>query len=158
MKKLNHQSICLFTSKRLFTNLKERDMVRKATASVLVGAFVLACGLLESAAQDKDKKERTGTVIGELKSRTVSKNGKSVTLEILGAGEEKARRYLVAYNPNDPKAKAPFEELLAVVNTAKIGDHVQCDWIDTPKGSEGGLFVKAFKSLKKNEPKKGAGK
>ena len=127
-------------------------MIRKSVVVIFV--FTLAFGLSESTAQDKDKKERTGTVIGELKSRKDSKNGKSVTLEILGDGEEKARAYLVAYNPNDPKAKGPFVELLAVVNTAKIGDRVHCDWVNTPKGSEGGFFVTAFKVLKKADAKK----
>jgi len=125
---------------------------------VLVGTLVIACGLSKSTAQDKDKKQRTGTVIGELKMRKGFMNGKGGTLEILGDGEEKARVYLVSFNPNDAKAKGPFMELLAVVNTAKIGDRVQCDWVDTPKGSEGGIFVTAFKVLKKTDAKKGDGK
>ena len=125
-------------------------MLHKLVILVIVPTLAITCGLSGAIAQNKDKKERTGTVIGEFKSRKDSKNGKSVTLEILGAGEEKARAYLVAYNPNDPKAKGPFVELLAAVNTAKIGDRVQCEWVDTPKGSEGGYFLTAFKVLKKN--------
>ena len=133
-------------------------MLRWLAVLVLVFTFGSGRGLPVSTAQDQDKRARIGTVIGELKSRKDSKNGKSVTLEILGVGEEKARTYLVAYNPNDPKAKGPFEKLLAVVNTAKIGDRVHCDWVDTPKGSEGGFFVTAFHVLKKTDAKKDAGK
>jgi len=87
-----------------------------------------------------------------------AKNGRSVTIEILGAGEDKPRAYRVAYNPNDPKARGPYEKLLAVVNTAKIGDRVRCDWVDTPKGSEGGYFVTSFEVLKKTDAKKEDGK
>jgi len=116
----------------------------------MYATLVAQCSAL---AQEKDEKERSGTVIGELKSRTESKNGKSVTIEILAPGEEKPRRYLVAFNPRDPKAEAPFKVLLAAVNTAKVGDRVRVVWVNTPKGSEGGFFVTRFEVLTKSDAK-----
>lgn len=124
------------------------------TRMFVVAVFAIACGFVESNAQDQDKKERTGTVVGQLKSRMPSKDGRSAIIELLGDGEVRTRVYLVAYNPKDPKAKGPFTELLAAVNAAKIGDRVQCTWANSPKGSEGGFFVTAFEVLKKTDDKK----
>lgn len=112
---------------------------------VLSFAFTLlvVCGLGE-AAQDKDKKKRTGTVSGELKSRKDSPNGKNVILEIQAAGEEKARTYRVQY---DPKVKGPIPEVLEAAKAAKIGERVQADWIDTGEG----LAITSFQVLKKKD-------
>ncbi len=132
-------------------------MVQKLVLLAFVFASGLACGIANAAAPPKDA-ERTGTVSGKLTSRKDAKTGKSVTIEILGDGEEKARTYFVAYNPKDPQAKEPFEKLLAVVNTAKVGDRVQCEWVNTPKGSEGGFFVTGFLVLKKANDKGKDGK
>ena len=63
----------------------------------------------------QDKKKRTGTVVGELKSRKDAPNKINVLVEILAAGEEKARQYRVAY---DPKVKGPMPEVLKAVKAA----------------------------------------
>lgn len=128
---------------------KESVVIRISTIGLFTCFLASLCAQWPALAQDKDDKKLTGTLIGELKARIDSKNGKSVTLEILAPGEEKSRRYLVAYNPRDPKAEAPFKKLLAKVNTAKVGDRVRIAWVNAPKGSEGGFFVTAFEVLKK---------
>src|SRR5947209_5802596 len=79
------------------------------------------------AAQDKDKKKRTGTVTGELKSREAAPNKVNVFIEVLADGEEKARKYRVAY---DPKAKGPIADVLKAVKEAPIGSRVQLDWVE----------------------------
>jgi len=128
-------------------------MVRYWAILGLICVHATLCVSWAVVAQDERDKERTGTIVGELRSRTASKNGKSVTIEILAPGEDKPRKYLVAYNPNDPKAEAPFKVLLEAVNAARVGDRVQIEWVNTPKGSEGGFFVTAFKVLKKSDAK-----
>ncbi len=119
-------------------------MIRNPVLLLSACLQAILCAPWPVLAQDKDDKERTGTFIGQLTSRKDSKNGKSVVLEILAPGEEKARRYFVAYNPKDPKAEEPFKALLAKVNTAKVGDRVRITWINSPPGSEGGFFVTSF--------------
>lgn len=131
-------------------------MIRNSTILLFACFHAILCAQWLAMAQDE--KELTGTIIGELKSRKDSKSGKSVAVEILAPGEEKPRRYLVAYNPKDPKAEAPFKELLAKVNTSKVGDRVRIVWVNAPKGSEGGFFVTAFEVLKKSDPRKEADK
>ncbi len=128
-------------------------MIRAFAMLLMASGCQILCSPLAPMVHGSDDKERTGTVSGELKSRTEAKNGRSVTLEILASGEEKARRYFVAYNPKDPTAEKPFKELLAKVNAAKIGDRVQIAWVNNPKGSEGGFFVTDFEILKKSDPK-----
>ena len=122
--------------------------------AILFLACVHAVILAPWTAAAQDEKERTGTIVGELKSRVDSKTGKSATLEILAPGEEKARKYFVAYNPRDPKAEAPFKVLLAAVDKAKVGDRVRIEWVNAPKGSEGGFFVTAFEVIQKSDAKK----
>lgn len=61
--------------------------------SLVLSALVFTVGgFMQSAAQEKGK-QRSGIVTGELKTRKDAKNGRSVTLEILAPGEEKARSY-----------------------------------------------------------------
>lgn len=121
---------------------------------LVISAFFFVIGRIgESAAQDKAK-ERAGVVTGEFKSRKDAKNGRSVTLEILAPGEEKARAYILSYNPKDPKAKDRYLELVVLVDAAKIGDRVECGWVNSPPGAEGGFFLTSFRVLKKP----GAGK
>ena len=129
-------------------------MIRTRAILLLVCVHAVLCGPWLATAQVTADPERTGTIVGELKSRTDSKNGKSVTLEILAPGEEKARKYFVAYNPRDPKAEAPFKVLLARVNTAEVGDRVRIEWVNAPKGSEGGFFVTTFQVIQKSDPKR----
>src|SRR5262245_30800921 len=112
--------------------------------AIVAFLFLVGLGLTitESTAQDKDKKKRMGTVTGELQARKDTPNGKNVQLDILAAGEEKARTYRVQY---DPKAKGPIAEVLEAAKAAKIGDRVQADWIDTGEG----LAITTFQVLKK---------
>ena len=133
-------------------------MVRTLAVLVFAFALVSAFGLSASTAQEKDKKEKTGTVIGELKSRKDINNGKGAVLEILAPGEEKARAYYVSVDPKaDPKARESFAELLKTVKTANAGDRVQIDW-HRPENAEGNFFVAAFKVLKKADAKNDDGK
>lgn len=122
-------------------------MFRKFVVLGFVAALVALCGY--SDAQDKDKKRRTGTVTGELKSRKDAPTGKNVIVEVLGAGEEKARSYRVAY---DPAVKGPIRKVLEAVRAAKIGDRVRLDWIEGE-----GFNITAFEVLKKNSEKKDDG-
>jgi len=124
-------------------------MVWKAAVFVLVFTLVIAWGPSRWAAQENAKKRRTGTVIGELKSRKETNKGKNVILEILAAGEERARAYAVLY---DPKTKGPNAEVLATLNTAKIGDRVKCDWAYL---DEGGPVVMGLQVFRKTDAKKG---
>jgi len=112
--------------------------------SFAVALLVLAA--LSEPADGQDKKKRTGTVVGELQSRKDAPNKINVIVEILGAGEEKARQYRVAY---DPKVKGPMPEVLKAVKAASIGDRVQIDWIEGE-----GYNITAFQVLKKKEEKK----
>src|SRR6266536_5044966 len=96
-------------------------------AKFILSTFViglLAVVALSDVADGQDKKKRTGTVVGELKSRKDAPNKINVIVEILGAGEEKARRYRVAY---DPKAKGPMPEVLKAVKEAAIGARVEAE-------------------------------
>ena len=112
----------------------------------LAAALLLVCGFSEAA---QDKKKRTGTVNGEIKSSKPTPNGKNTIVEVLAAGEEKARPYRVQY---DPKVKGPIEEVLKAVRAAKVGDRVQMEWIDTGEG----LAITSFQVLKKaGDDKKG---
>jgi hypothetical protein len=122
-----------------------------------VGACAAAGDPPRAAAGGPDDKERTGTLVGELKSRAEAKNGRSVTIEVLAPGEEKARRYLVAYDPRDPAAEKPYKELRAKVDAAGVGDRVRLTWVNAPKGSEGGFFVTGFEVLRKADRKDGRG-
>lgn len=115
-----------------------------------IGLLIASGAFLACPAQEKVK-VRTGTVTGVLKSRKDAKNGRSVTLEILAPGEEKARSYFLAYNPKEAKAKDRYVELLALVDAAKVGDRVECGWVYAPPGAEGGFFVTSFRVLKKSD-------
>jgi hypothetical protein len=120
-------------------------MFSKLIAVSFVAALLTMVALSESTvAQDKTK--RTGTVVGEMVSRKDAPNKINVLVEILGAGEEKARQYRVAY---DPKVKGPKADVLKAVKAATIGDRVQIDWIEGE-----GYNITAFQVLKKKEEKK----
>ncbi len=107
--------------------------------SFLAAAFAL-CGFLDVEAQEK--KKRTGTLTGEVKSSKASPNGKNTLIEVLAAGEEKARVYRVMY---DPAAKGPNAKVLEAVRAAKVGERAELEWIDTGEG----LAITAFQVLKK---------
>jgi hypothetical protein len=117
---------------------KEKAMLRTLLASSIVVVFLLG----SNGADGQDKKKRTGTLTGEIKSQKASPNGKNTIIEVLAPGEEKARAYRVQY---DPKVKGPMPEVLKKVRAAKVGDRVQLEWIDTGEG----LAITAFQVLKK---------
>jgi hypothetical protein len=106
-----------------------------------MAAALCVCGFAEG--QDKDKKRRTGMVVGEIKSSKVSPNGKNQIIEVLESGEEKARAYRVAY---DPEVKGPIPAVLEKVKAAKVGDRVRLEWIEGE-----GLNITAFEVLKKGK-------
>ena len=114
-------------------------------SKLLVTTFAIALiGLVGFAeAQDKDKKKRTGSVVGELTARKDAPKGPNVLVDIKADGEEKARTYRVAY---DPKVKGPMPEVLKDVKEAAIGSRVQIDWVEGE-----GYNITSFKVLKKAE-------
>jgi hypothetical protein len=115
---------------------------RTSLASFLTLALAL-CVFTDAGAQDKDKKKRTGTVTGEIKSSKTSPNGKNQIIEVLGAGEEKERAYRVAF---DPKVGGPIADVLAKVKAAKVGDRVRLEWVEGE-----GYNITAFEVLKKSK-------
>ena len=114
-------------------------MIRYLIAFGSAAVVVALCGVNETAV---GQEKRTGTISGEIKSKKDSPNGKNVIIEVLAAGEEKARAYRVQYDPN---AKGPLPEVLKAVREAGVGDRVEFDWIDTGEG----LAIKKFQVLKK---------
>jgi uncharacterized protein YidB (DUF937 family) len=85
---------------------------------------------------------RSGTVVGDLKSKKDVNDGKNVAVEVLAPGEEKARSYHVQY---DQKAKGPLPDVLKAVREAGVGDKVEFDWVATGHGPA----ITKFKVLKK---------
>ena len=79
----------------------------------------------------QEPKKTGGAIVGTLKARTDTKDGKNSNIEVLAPGEEKARSYFVNY---DPKIKGPLPEVLKAVRAATIGDRVEFDWIQTNHG------------------------
>src|SRR5262249_11215742 len=112
---------------------------RSVVAGGLVVAALVACGAT-GAAQDQERS--SGTIIGELKSRKDTPDGKNIVIEVLAPGEEQARRYHVLY---DQQAKGPLPAVLAAVRAAKVGDRVEFEWVQTGHGPA----IKSFKVLKK---------
>lgn len=104
--------------------------------SFLAAALVVCC---QSEAQEK--KKRTGTVTGEIKSMMPTPNKINMFVEVLADGEEKERKYRVGY---DPKAKGPIADVLAKVKAAKVGDRVRLEWVEGE-----GYNITAFEVLKK---------
>ncbi len=117
-------------------------MFAKLVGMGLVAASCLIWGF-SADAQDQ-KKKRSGTLTGEIKSQKKTPNGKNTIIEVLAPGEEKARFYRVLY---DPKAKGPIPDVLEAVRAAKIGDRVQLEWVDTGEG----LAIKSFHVLTKKK-------
>ena len=110
--------------------------------------FMWMLGWVFTAAAQEEK-PKTGTIIGELKSRKDTADGKNTVIEVLAPGEEKARKYHVMY---DPKAKAPIQVVLKAVRAAKVGDRVEFQWVQTGHGP----MIKEFNVLRKgvDAPKK----
>ena len=85
---------------------------------------------------------KTGKIIGEIKAAKDSKDGKNTIIDVLAPGEEKARAYLVQF---DPKIKGPMPAVLTAVREAKVGDRVELEWV----GTNHGPAITPFKVLKK---------
>ena len=113
--------------------------------------IAVALALVTSVDAGQDKKKRTGTVVGEIKSSKKTPNGKNQIIDVQAAGEQKARQYRVQY---DPKAKGPIAEILEAVRAAKVGDRVELEWIDTGEGLAITAFQVRKKGPKSDEPKK----
>ena len=60
----------------------------------------------------------------------------------LAPGEEKARGYHVLY---DAKIKGPDPKVLHAVRSAKVGDRVEFDWVQTGHGPA----IKSFRITRK---------
>jgi plastocyanin len=93
-----------------------------------------------------EETSKKSVLIGELKTRTDSKDGKNSIIEVLAPGEEKARSYFVNY---DPEIKGPIPSVLAAVRAAKIGDRVEFEWISTNHGPA----ITSFKVFRKSTEK-----
>lgn len=96
--------------------------------AVLVG--LVGC-LVPALATSQEEKKLTGTIIGEVKSQKNTADGKNTMLGVLAPGEEKAREYHVLY---DAKRKGPIPEVLHAVRSAKVGDRVEFEWVQTGHG------------------------
>src|SRR5581483_1156169 len=93
----------------------------------LVGMSALIALLCHGTAEAQDKKA-SGTVIGVVKGKNDTKDGKNTILEVLAPGEEKARAYHVIY---DPKVKGPIPAVLKAVRAARVDDMVELTWVGT---------------------------
>lgn len=106
--------------------------------SIITAALVVCC---QTEAQEK--KKRTGTVTGEIKSSKPAPNKINHLIEVLADGEEKERKYRVAY---DPSVKGPNKKVLEAVKAAKVGDRVRLEWVEGE-----GYNITAFEVLKKTK-------
>ena len=99
--------------------------------STRIAAFLFLILLAIPFASAQEEKKTGGTIVGTLKARADTKDGKNTNIEVLAPGEEKARSYFVNW---DPKLKAPLPEVLKAARAAKIGDRVEFDWVQTNHG------------------------
>src|SRR5262249_11820844 len=90
--------------------------------------------------------KKTSTIIGELKSREDTKDGKNTIIKVLAPGEEKARSYHVMY---DAKVMGGIPTVLQAVRAAKIGDRVEFQWVATGHGPA----ITSFKVFRKKAEK-----
>src|SRR5690348_12286801 len=97
--------------------------------AIFVG-LVVYC-LVPSVVTSQEEKKLTGTIVGEVKSQKNTADGKNTMLGVLAPGEEKAREYHVLY---DAKRKGPMPEVLHAVRSAKVGDRVEFEWVQTGHG------------------------
>ena len=74
-------------------------------------------------------------------TRRVFDSSKPVLRDALADGEEKERKYRVAY---DPSVKGPIKKVLEAVKAAKVGDRVRLEWVEGE-----GYNITAFEVLKK---------
>lgn len=115
--------------------------MRKLVFVCIVPALLFLAGAW-NAGQAQEKK-KMGKIMGEVKSSKKSPNGKNIFMEVLAPGEEKPRKYFVALGYLKEKGPA----VLKTVQSAKVGDRVQLEWIDTGEG----LAIIAFAILNKKE-------
>jgi hypothetical protein len=115
-------------------------MFRITTVTILATALLVLCG---AGKETQGQEPRTGTIVGDLKSKKDSKDGKNVAAEVLAPGEEKARSYHVQY---DQKANGPLPAVLKAVREAGVGDTVEFDWVATGHGPA----ITKFRVLKKS--------
>ena len=99
-------------------------------AQCLLGIAIMSF-VCASVAPAQEPKKATGTIIGELKSRKNSSDGRNTVIDVLAPGEEKARAYHVL---SDAKTKGPLPAVLAAVRAAGIGDVVEFEWVQTGHG------------------------
>jgi len=116
----------------------------RPAAALPFALLLLAHVAFSDAAQEP--KKRTGNVVGKLEARKDSKDGKNTIIDVLAPGEEKARAYFVNY---DPKIKGPIPAVLAAVRSAKIGEVVELEWVDTNHGPA----ITSFRMFKKGSEK-----
>lgn len=93
--------------------------------------------------------EDGGTIVGKLKSRMDTPDGRNTNFEVLAPGEEKARKYHVVF---DQKLKKPIPKVLEAVRAARIGDTVELEWQKTGHGPA----VRSFKVVSPGKKEKGA--
>lgn len=84
-----------------------------------------------SPAWGEDTKSSGGTVVGKLKSKMDTPDGKNTNIEVKAPGEEKARKYFVNF---DPKLRKPLPKVLHAVRAASVGDTVELEWVKTGHG------------------------
>jgi hypothetical protein len=106
-------------------------------------AALILIALMTHADAAQDKKPRGGNIVGTVKGQKDTKDGKNTMIDVLAPGEEKARTYMVQW---DPKIQAPMPHVLKAVRAAKVGDVVEFDWVD----SNHGPMITTFKQFKKN--------
>jgi hypothetical protein len=94
----------------------------------LAAAILVLCG---TGLEVTGEETRSGTIVGDLKSKKDSKDGKNVVIEVLAPGEEKARSYHVQY---DQKIKGPLPDVVKAVREAEVGDKVEFEWVATGHG------------------------
>lgn len=116
-------------------------------ASLATGFAAVLLALAGGGNRAPGQEPRTGSVAGEVKTKTDTKDGKNTLIEVLAPGEEKARSYHVQY---DPKLKGPIPDVLKAVRAAAVGDRVEFEWVATGHGPA----ITKFKVLKKGGDKK----
>ena len=114
-------------------------MSRHSIIPSLAAALLMLCG---TANEVTGEETRSGTIIGDLKSKKDSKDGKNVVIEVLAPGEEKPRSYHVQY---DQKIKGPLPDVVKAVREAEVGDKVEFEWVATGHGPA----ITKFKVFKK---------
>jgi hypothetical protein len=112
-------------------------MIQKLFLASLVAAMFVICS---SSPNAQGQERKSGTLTGVVKSAKPTSNGRNVILEVLAPGEEEPRTYFVLGNPPQPK-------MMDAARSARAGDHVRFDWVDTGEG----LGIKSLEFVKRVE-------